>query len=56
MTAGLPREVEEAVYTACSELPGEHPDDIEDCVCGMIPWGLFQTHRVAIAARIRQLI
>jgi hypothetical protein len=52
----LPRDVEEAVYTACSEIPDAHPEDILDCVCGMLPRAVFELHRDLIRTRIRQLV
>jgi hypothetical protein len=55
MNTVLPRDIEEAVYTACSEIPNAHPEDILDCVCGLLPWEYFQIHRAAIEVRIRQL-
>ncbi len=55
-TTQLPPDVETAVHTACSEIPDAHPDDILDCVCGMLPYPLFESHRAAIQARIRQYV
>ena len=52
----LPRDVAEAVYTACSEIPDEHPDDILDCVCGMLPRTLFEEWIIEIRVRIGQLV
>jgi hypothetical protein len=52
----MPRHVAEAVHTAVSELPaGTHPDDVADCVCGMIGLKDFDAHEAAIVAAIARM-
>lgn len=56
MTVQLPRDLEEAVHTAVSELPPDtHEDDILDCVCGMILYSTFLEWEDRILERIRHL-
>ena len=51
----LPADIEDAVYTAVSEIPDAHPDDIADAVFGMIGGDAFGEHADAIVARIEAL-
>ena len=56
MTPLLPEDIETAVHTACSEIPDAHPDDIADCVCGMIGFEAYDLWALGINARIRQYV
>jgi hypothetical protein len=51
----LPAHIEDAIHTAVSEIPDAHPDDIADCVCGMIGIPEFDTYEAVIVARIASL-
>jgi len=49
----LPPQVAEAIYTAIMELPdGTHPDDIMDCICGMIGLDKFDTYASEIEREV----
>ena len=52
----IPQKVQEAVHTACSEIPDAHPDDIADCVYGMIGSELFAAHTSAITFLIAKYV
>jgi hypothetical protein len=54
-TPDLPRHIADAVHTAVSEIPDAHPDDILDCVFGMIPADDFDANLLAITEQIARL-
>lgn len=52
----VPPNVLNAIYTACSEIPNAHHDDIADCVCGIIGISLFEQHEDAIVELIQRYV
>lgn len=56
-TTTIQSQVYTACYTAVSELPaGTHPDDIADCVFGMLPTYVFDANEDFITQTILDLI